>query len=154
MQHDAQLWNDLLYCSGGKLELQKCSFHVIHFTFKADGTPLPSLEKYENQIKVMDPLSQTRISIESKRATDPHKTLGHYKAPASKQRLQLLKIMEKAHKTAMLISMSPISRYGAYLAYHTIYIPSVKYPLPQSFFTQTELEQAQQKTMGQIIAKC
>jgi hypothetical protein len=28
MQHDAQAWNDLLWCSGGKLELAKCSFHT------------------------------------------------------------------------------------------------------------------------------
>jgi len=35
MQHDAQLWNDLLFCSGGRLELGKCSFHILHFQFKA-----------------------------------------------------------------------------------------------------------------------
>ncbi|MFM8621857.1 MAG: hypothetical protein ACKOB3_00515, partial [Holophagaceae bacterium] len=28
LQHDAQTWNDLLFTSGGKLELNKCSFHV------------------------------------------------------------------------------------------------------------------------------
>jgi hypothetical protein len=37
--HDAQLWNDLLYVSGGKLELSKCSYHPLRFQFAADGTP-------------------------------------------------------------------------------------------------------------------
>jgi hypothetical protein len=27
MQHDPQLWHDLLWCSGGMLELPKCSYH-------------------------------------------------------------------------------------------------------------------------------
>jgi hypothetical protein len=40
MQEDAQLWNDLLFCSGGgQLELSKCSFHVLHFVF--NPTPKP-----------------------------------------------------------------------------------------------------------------
>ena len=41
MQHDAQLWNDLLWCSGGKLELPKCSYHFLYFDFDPDGTPRP-----------------------------------------------------------------------------------------------------------------
>ena len=43
MTQDAQLWNDLLYCSGGKLELPKCSFHVLQFDFKPNGEPDRSL---------------------------------------------------------------------------------------------------------------
>ena len=34
MKEDAQLWHDLLWCSGGKLELPKCGYHVIHFNTK------------------------------------------------------------------------------------------------------------------------
>ena len=33
MQHDAHLWNDLLWASGGDLELQKCSYHVLYWKF-------------------------------------------------------------------------------------------------------------------------
>jgi hypothetical protein len=40
MQHDAQLWSDLLWLSGGLLELPKCYFHHLHFTFEADGRPI------------------------------------------------------------------------------------------------------------------
>ena len=32
MQEDAQLWYDLLWCSGGNLELSKCGFHCIHYS--------------------------------------------------------------------------------------------------------------------------
>jgi hypothetical protein len=39
MKDDAQLWHDLLWCSGGKLELSKCRYHVIHFDFKSNGIP-------------------------------------------------------------------------------------------------------------------
>jgi hypothetical protein len=40
LQVDAQLWNDLLWCSGGMLELPKCSYHFLFFDFDASGKPI------------------------------------------------------------------------------------------------------------------
>ena len=40
MRKDAQLWNDLLWVSGGDLELPKCSYHLLHYMFTADGAPI------------------------------------------------------------------------------------------------------------------
>jgi hypothetical protein len=39
MQHDAQLWSDLLWASGGALELPKCTYHFIYFDFTPTGEP-------------------------------------------------------------------------------------------------------------------
>ena len=39
MQHNAQLWNNLLWASGGALELPKCSNHHIRFDFDTVGRP-------------------------------------------------------------------------------------------------------------------
>eukprot|EP00957_Ditylum_brightwellii_P165802 12623155-Ditylum_brightwellii.AAC.1 len=39
MQQDSQLGETLHWLTGGLLELQKCSYHVIHFEFKEDGKP-------------------------------------------------------------------------------------------------------------------
>jgi hypothetical protein len=39
MKQDAQLWHDLLWCSGGKLELPKCRYHVMHHEFENSGIP-------------------------------------------------------------------------------------------------------------------
>ena len=33
VQHDADLWNQLLRASGGKLELSKCGYHIIYYDF-------------------------------------------------------------------------------------------------------------------------
>ena len=40
MRSDAQLWNDLLWASGGALELPKCTYHVLDYAFTADGAPI------------------------------------------------------------------------------------------------------------------
>ena len=39
MREDAQLWHDLLWISGGKLELPKCGYHLIHYDFEQSGIP-------------------------------------------------------------------------------------------------------------------
>jgi hypothetical protein len=42
MRENAQLWNDLLWASGGALELPKCTYHVIDYAFTPDGAPILS----------------------------------------------------------------------------------------------------------------
>jgi hypothetical protein len=42
MREDAQLWNDLLWASGGALELPKCTYHDIDYAFTLDGAPILS----------------------------------------------------------------------------------------------------------------
>jgi uncharacterized pyridoxamine 5'-phosphate oxidase family protein len=39
VQHDAQLWNDLLDRSGGALEASKCVFHIGEYGFTPAGKP-------------------------------------------------------------------------------------------------------------------
>jgi hypothetical protein len=40
IQKDAQLWSNLLWISGGLLELpKKCSYHHLHFYFNSTGKP-------------------------------------------------------------------------------------------------------------------
>jgi hypothetical protein len=37
--HDSQLWCDLLWSSGGSLELPKCTYHYSNYVFGTNGTP-------------------------------------------------------------------------------------------------------------------
>ena len=154
MQYDAQLWNNLLYSTGGKLELPKCSFHVLRFDFRPNGTPVPEIASHDDKIHITDLESNRLIPIPSKRAFEPHKTLGHYKSPMARQQTELNNLQSKAERISLLISISPLTREGASLAYHTIYNPSIRYTLPQSYFTQKELDKAQAPSLQKIIAKC
>lgn len=143
------------YCSAqvGNLNCQKCSFHVLHFEFRPDGRPLPSLESYDDRIHVIDRETQTQVPIKAKRVFELHKTLGHHKSPYSALRSSLQEITKKANQLSLVISMSPITRQGAQLAYSTVYLPMIKYTLPQSFFPRSLLDQAQSLSMARMIAK-
>jgi hypothetical protein len=84
MQADAQLWSDLLWLSGGLLELGKCSFHQLHFDFADNGSPSMQAGTYGSPLTVQDALTASRVTIPDKSVFQTHKTLGHHKAPAGK----------------------------------------------------------------------
>jgi exonuclease III len=51
--HDAQSWHDVLAASGGALELSKCSYQLISWTFAKDGTPYMKLTPPDTQVNVV-----------------------------------------------------------------------------------------------------
>jgi hypothetical protein len=138
LQVDAQLWNDLLWCSGGMLELPKCSYHFLFFDFDAPGKPLPRPGTVGPPLEVTSPQGPT-IKIPFKNVYTTHKTLGHYQAPAGTSRTQLLKIQAMQSDLSQYLASSPATRTQASIFYHTIYLPSI-YVLPQSFFAPQELD--------------
>jgi hypothetical protein len=154
MQTDAQAWNDLLWCSGGKLELPKCSYHVLRFKFRPNGTPEPDMTLPEIQLQITDSKTGLQIQILAKPANDPHKTLGHWKAPCElHNKTQLKALSTEAKQTTMLIATGSLSRYGTQLGYTGVYLSSLKYVLPQCYFEHKHLAKAEAKAASIIVAK-
>jgi hypothetical protein len=69
MKQDAQLWHDLLWCSGGKLELPKCGYHIIHYEFENSGVPrlvrspgesILLMNKHGNEIAILSQKTYTK----------------------------------------------------------------------------------------------
>jgi hypothetical protein len=151
LQVDAQLWNDLFWCSGGMLELPKCSYHFLFFDFDASGKPLPRPGTVGPPLEVTSPTGQ-KIPIPFKNVYTTHKTLGHYQAPAGTSKTQLLKTQSTQSTLSQYLASSPATHSQASIFYHTIYLPSI-YVLPQSFFMPKELDNAEKKSMPVIFAK-
>ena len=151
MQYDGQLWNDLLWCSGGMLELPKCSYHYLYFDFLPDGSIKPRKGTFGPTLWVNSPLyGQTPIKQLS--VYDPHKTLGHYKSPAGENKVQLQKITTKLNQVAQQITASPATREQANICYHTIYLPSI-YVLPNCHYSEKRLNQAERQSIPSLISK-
>jgi hypothetical protein len=96
MKYDSQLWALLLWLTGGLLELQKCSYHVIHFNFKPDGTPQLHTLPPVHPLWINQANSNEHVSVKYKSVYNPHKMLGHYKAPAGTGHVQANILRDKA----------------------------------------------------------
>jgi hypothetical protein len=88
-QHNAQCWNDLLTASGGALEIPKCSYHVLHWKFSKNGSPvLVSLGDSLPPVVVQDSPTSPPQQMQLLSPYTAHKTLGHFKEPAGTQKEQ------------------------------------------------------------------
>jgi hypothetical protein len=147
MAADAQLWSDLRHVSGGLLEVFKCSYHILYFDFmkgSADGPPL--------QLK--DSATDTSLHVVSKFTYMTHKTLGHFKAPASTSKTHLKMLIKKTAILSCQLATSPTTCAQDLLFYWAIYMATIRYWLPQCFFFAPKaLHKAQRKSIPLILAK-
>jgi hypothetical protein len=154
MQADAQLWSDLLWLSGGLLELSKCSFHQLHFDFNDDGSPHMRAGTYGTPLLVQDALTSDPVTIPAKSTYQTHKTLRHHKAPAGKNTTQLRILKANSDVFSKLVATSPCNRTDLWFFYLAIYLKSIGYVLPNCFYEERELTKVQQLALRAFLAKC
>ena len=93
---DVQLWADLLWLSGGYLELPKCSFHLIAYKFDKRGAPfLKSFPSGQARIVIKDPKTGAPVEITHLSSATAHKTLGHWLEPCGRGVQQMKKLKSK-----------------------------------------------------------
>ena len=73
--HDVQLWNNLLFASGGRLELNETCCHITRYNFDTDGIPYVNHEKHP-PIKITDHRGNI-IPITEHNVHTATKSLGH-----------------------------------------------------------------------------
>jgi hypothetical protein len=82
-----------------KLELPKCVYQLISWTFKSDGSPFMKGYDTMHKVTVHDKSSNTRQEIPGISAYSAHKTLGHHKDPDGNQTKQRRKLARKQMQT-------------------------------------------------------
>eukprot|EP00957_Ditylum_brightwellii_P201164 15324357-Ditylum_brightwellii.AAC.1 len=129
MQHDAQLWSDLLWVSGGMREVDKCSYHFIYYCFLSNGTPIMMSKIPGPQLQVRQCNSSDVVTIKYKNTFTSHKTLGHHKYPDSSNITQQ-KILEKsANEYAVKAQTSALTHSKSWRYYDSCYLKLLGYVL-------------------------
>ena len=136
MQRDAQWWHDLLWASGGALEISKCSFHLIKSQWTPNGVPFLepniattplSLESFNGPIQV--PQMSNYKS---------HKTLGHFVNPSGSMTSQVQRLIAQSTQFVSWIQTNILTRSETMAMYHSINIPSISYTLCNTSLTPDE----------------
>ena len=106
------------------------------------------------QIMLDDNNNGTQIPITSKSAFDPHKTLGHKRAPGGKGRTQEKDTRSSSNNMATQVSSSPLNNKELQAFYDAIYLKSIGFVLPNSYFTEATLNSVQSSAICAFIPKC
>ena len=95
LTHDSQLWSDLLWKSGGALELPKCSYHYWNYEFNATGRPVLQGFQVGPNVNVYTGDRSKIETVPSCSAYTAYKTLGYYKSPCGSQATQYSVLKKK-----------------------------------------------------------
>ena len=152
MREDAQLWHDLLWCSGGKLELPKCGYHVIHFNF--DNSGIPRMQHSPGESITLNNEHGNEVIIKSKNIFQTRLNLGHSKSPAGNGNTEFNRTLKKAVSGSNAITKCGGTRTETRLLYNAVWKPSVEYVLPQSFLSEKQLKTIEKASMPKIYARC
>ena len=139
MQRDAQLWNDLLWCSGGVLEQSKCSYHLIETDWCSNGHPFLKGGIVRKRIEITH--NGRNIPTKQKSNYDAHKTLGCYVNPAYTRKQPWQAISKKNESFAQLLDANGFSRQESWIFwifYSSTYLPSITYSLPITPLTRPQ----------------
>ena len=154
MREDAQLWNDLLWSSGGALELPKCSYHYLHYNFTPNGSPILRPGRIGPNLVIQTGDRKGEQVIPPMSAYKAHKTLGHYKSPAGGEVKQIEILRKQSDLLALQAETANMTRREAWTFYFAMYLTSVGYPLPNCHIRWKDLDRIQRRAMNAIISKC
>jgi hypothetical protein len=84
MHFDAQVWHDLLWTSGGALELTKCQYHLMDWNFTIVGAPILNTGTDDNHIDLISPVGN-ELRIKQPGCGTLYKILGAFVEPLQHQ---------------------------------------------------------------------
>lgn len=142
IQHDLQCWANLLHLSGGALAVAKTELYLLYWKFSSEGYPYLSTTG-DHGITITSPTSSDALQVRSSPPTSSFKLLGFHLAPDQNMRRQHSVLLAKAHRIAYAVSGSSVTSREAFLAYFSIYCPTISYVLPLTTFSKKECHQIQ-----------
>lgn len=153
---DIRLWLLILYAAGGKLELDKCFWYLLWWTFNHMGDPRPMTRDEVNAITddaiiIEDVETKTNVRLAQKEVHEAHRTLGAYKSISGDETTQYEILMEKSNSLALSTRTGQLSRFQARRAFTAIYIPSMTYSLVSTNLSQHELRAIQSKAIQAFL---
>ncbi len=137
---NSQAWADLLWVSGGNLNLDKCFTDSMlpTYSFTTASTKVEKLPQ-PHPLTISNPSNHQSHTIAQIAPTFAKRTLGVIMAPDGSNRLQLKHTLLKAKTFLGQIRHATLSGKARWLATQMVLEPGVIYPLMASFFTQKEL---------------
>jgi zinc-binding in reverse transcriptase/Endonuclease/Exonuclease/phosphatase family len=141
-EHDAQLWSDILWSSGGALEHGKCSYRYLKTDFASSGIPYFRGGAFGTPITIHDGHGVSTV-LEHKSAYDAYKTLGTYQAATKHQRAQFEALQKKATHLVRTLALSSCSAQASWIYYSSVFMKSIGFPLSASRLRKTQLQALQ-----------
>lgn len=155
MRHNLQIWERLLYATGGKLELTKCKFTILRWEFTDDGYPKLWTPPHpaSHTISIQSSITQLSEEVEYILPSSSYKLLGVQIALDGNAHHQLQDLTAKISKLTDAFLQCPLQPCDTRQGYETIFMPSTRYMLPATAIPFDALEKAQRQIKDAVLPK-
>ena len=145
LEHDAQLWSDLLWVAGGQLEHSKSYFYMMIWEFDDDGTPY--LKDCTHERMELWNFHRTAVTaVKCKKNDESRRTLGVFHSLGRDRAMAAEEILTKTDKFVEKFKGISCTPREATVAYHSFFMPSIGYALHNSMLHPKILHQIMKKT--------
>jgi hypothetical protein len=150
----AQTWEHLLYLSGGKLNLAKCSWFIVRWEWKQGRPVIRPIVATDREVRLYQGHNVQDSSIIKRTELDEStRMLGVFLNPLGDFGFHLRQLMKKADIFATRIMSPRLSAADVRIFHRTTYIPSMRYGLASVAIDEEELNKVQSRILQAILQK-
>jgi hypothetical protein len=154
LESDSQTWERLLWTSGGLLNLKKCLYYVVAWSFDSEGkanmTPAtdirPTLSLTSGDVP-------GRADVSHYNYDDAHQYLGDWLSTNMQMKTGNAALMEKGLDFSRQVASSSLSKRDTWIAYFAVFIPAMIYTFAVTHHSATRLHKIQSAPTRSTLMK-
>jgi hypothetical protein len=150
---NTQLWEKLLFCISGKLELHKSKICVFGWRFDSDGTASPDNTFNLTKSQILESTTQKPIEIGKIKMETAYKLLGVYVPFYGDMDEQLKYLLERSKQIKVSFTQLPLSPDGILLGIKTTVQPKLFYSMAATLLNDTSLNKVTQNLYYNLLPK-
>ena len=148
----AQLWENLLFITGGRLELSKCFWVPIVWDWKQGKPRIKKSAPRTRNLRIVESETGTPIEIPRQRGADSNKRLGLISSYEAKWAEEYKHLHQSALSFREKVKRAKIGRVAGYHAYHSMWIAKIQYSAPVIGFSPRQMYTIQQRVIGSCLS--
>ena len=148
----SQLWERLLYITGGRLELTKCFWIPITWKWSGGKPVMVTKVRRSKQLFLRESETGELIQIPRKTGKEAEKRLGVSSSCDGKWSVEYIKWLNFSTEFGRKVKYSHLNRMSGYLAYHSLWLAKFRYSAPVLGLTTTQLKKIQQRIIGPCLS--
>ena len=148
----SQLWEKLLYITGGRLELSKCYWIPISWKWSKGKATLVTKPPRQKELFLTESETGELIMIPRKTGHAAEKRLGIISTCNSSWTAEFKHWISYSTEFGDRLIRSRLGWRAGYLAYHSIWLAKFRYSAPSVGFTPNQLNKIQQKIIGPCLS--
>jgi hypothetical protein len=154
LQESVINWGRILFATGGALKPAKCSFYLLSFQWKADGSWVYKLNKSNPYFSLGVPMADGSLEeIEHLPCSSALKTLGSMTCPTGSNTAALDRMRLQGQEWVDRVLASTLSRRNMWFMADCQFWPRIGYGICNNSASWTELENCLQRVYWQLVGR-